>query len=361
MRLIDGIALRALYALPPETAHHAALYALEHHLVSAPVEADDPILGTRVWDLDFPNPVGLAAGFDKDARVCDAMLSLGFGFVEAGTVTPRPQPGNPKPRLFRLDADAAVINRLGFNSGGIDPFALRMAARRQNPGRSGIVGANVGKNRDTADAADDYAHGIERVAAIADYVVINISSPNTPGLRDLQARAALDELLRRCIAARNRAVPARKKPPLLAKVGPDLTPGQMQDIAEIALETGVDGLIVGNTTVDRPPGLKGRDRGQAGGLSGAPLFQPSTECLAAIYRLTKGRIPLIGCGGVSDGATAYAKIRAGASLVQVYSALVFHGPGLAGRIRRELAALLRRDGWKSVAGAVGCDHREAVV
>ncbi len=358
MRLTDRLALSVLYALPPETAHHAALYALEHHLVAGRDEPDDPVLRTKVWDLNFPNPVGLAAGFDKDARVSDAMLSLGFGFVEAGTVTPRPQPGNPKPRLFRLDEDHGVINRLGFNSGGVDGFAQRLAARRNRPGRKGIVGANVGKNRDTVDAADDYVSGIEKVAGIADYLVINISSPNTPGLRDLQARAALDDLLRRSIAARNRAVPGARKPPLLAKVGPDLTPAQMNAIAEVALATGVDGLIIGNTTVARPPELRSRDRAEPGGLSGAPLFKPATECLAEIYRLTKGRIPLIGCGGIADGATAYAKIRAGASLVQVYSALVFHGPGLVHRIKQELTELLRRDGWKSVAEAVGCDCHE---
>ncbi|HEX5281743.1 MAG TPA: quinone-dependent dihydroorotate dehydrogenase [Micropepsaceae bacterium] len=358
MQLLDKIGLFALYALPPETAHHAALYALEHHLVAGRDEPDDPVLRTRIWDLNFPNPVGLAAGFDKDARVSGAMLSLGFGFVEAGTVTPRPQPGNPKPRLFRLDEDHAVINRLGFNSGGVDAFARRLAAHRDRPGRRGIVGANVGKNRDTMDAADDYVTSIGKVAEIADYIVINISSPNTPGLRDLQARAALDDLLRRSIAARNRAVQGARKPPLLAKVGPDLTPAQMAAIAEVALATGVDGLIVGNTTVARPPELSSRDRAEAGGLSGAPLFKPSTECLAEIYRLTKGRIPLIGCGGIADGATAYAKIRAGASLVQLYSALIFHGPGLVRRIKQELTQLLRKDGWNSVAEAVGCDCRE---
>lgn len=357
MRLIDSIALRVLYALPPEAAHHAALYALEHHLVASRDDPDDPVLRTRVWDLNFPSPVGLAAGFDKDARVSDAMLSLGFGFVEAGTVTPRPQAGNPKPRLFRLDEDQAVINRLGFNSGGVDGFTRRLARRKQR-GTPGIVGANVGKNRDTVDAAGDYVTGIGKVAPIADYIVINISSPNTPGLRDLQARAALDDLLRRSIAARNRAVPGARKPPLLAKVGPDLTPAQMDGIAEVALATGVNGLIIGNTTVARPPELRSRDRAETGGLSGAPLLKPSTECLAEIYRLTKGRIPLIGCGGIADGASAYAKIRAGASLVQLYSALVFHGPGLVRRIKQELAQLLRKDGWSSVAEAVGCDCRE---
>ena len=357
MRLTDRIGLAALYTLSPETAHHAALYALEHGLVRARAGIDDPALKTRVWGMDFPYPIGLAAGFDKDARVVDAMLGLGFGFVEAGTVTPRPQPGNPKPRLFRLSEDQAVINRLGFNSGGLEAFVQKLASRASRKHVPGIVGANVGKNRDTVDGAADYVIGIERVANLADYLVVNISSPNTPGLRALQARAPIEDLLRRVLEARNRSAKRGKKPPLLAKVGPDLTENQLSDIAEVALETGVDGLIVGNTTLDRPTFLRSRDRNEAGGLSGAPLLEPSTRCLAALYRLTKGRIPLIGCGGVASGADAYAKIRAGASLVQVYSALVFHGPGLVQRIKRELAELLRADGVEHVADAVGSDHR----
>jgi dihydroorotate dehydrogenase len=354
--VIDRLALAALYTLPAETAHHAVLFALEHGLVGARAGYDDPILKTKLWGLEFSNPIGLAAGFDKDARVIDAMLSLGFGFVEAGTVTPKPQSGNPKPRLFRLDEDAAVINRLGFNSGGVSAFAQRLVARRQRPHAPGIVGANVGKNRDTVDGATDYVVGIEKLAGLADYLVVNISSPNTPGLRALQARAPIEDLLKRVLAARNRAAPAGKKPPLLAKVGPDLSPEQLADIAEVALAVGVDGLIVGNTTIDRPASLKSPEKNETGGLSGAPLLQPSTACLAALYRLTKGRIPLIGCGGVASGADAYAKIRAGASLVQVYSALVFQGLGLVGRIKRELAAALRSDGFQHVADAVGRDH-----
>jgi dihydroorotate dehydrogenase len=353
---MDRIALSALYTLPAETAHHAALCALEHGLVGVRAEPDDPILKTSVWGLEFSNPIGLAAGFDKDARVVDAMLGLGFGFVEAGTVTPKPQPGNPKPRLFRLDEDAAVINRLGFNSGGVEAFAKRLAARLARPHAPGIVGANVGKNRDTVDGAADYVAGIEAVAELADYLVCNISSPNTPGLRALQAKAPIEDLLKRVLAARDRSAPGPKKPPLLAKVGPDLTEDQLRDIAEVALATGVDGLIVGNTTIERPASLKSPEKTEAGGLSGAPLLEPSTACLAALYRLTKGRIPLIGCGGVASGADAYAKIRAGASLVQVYSALVFEGPGLANRIKRELAARLRGDGFQRVADAVGRGH-----
>lgn len=354
---LDRIALAALYTLEPERAHHAALYALEHGWTGRRAEPDDPILKTKVFGLDFANPIGLAAGFDKDARVIDAMLDLGFGFVEAGTVTPKPQAGNPKPRLFRLDEDAAVINRLGFNSGGVEAFAARLAERRQRPHPPGIVGANVGKNRDTVDGAADYVKGIEAVAGLADYLVVNISSPNTPGLRSLQARVPIEDLLKRVLAARDRAAPDPKtRPPLLAKVGPDLAEAQLKDIAEVALALHIDGLIVGNTTVERPASLKSPDKAQPGGLSGVPLMAPATACLSALYRLTGGRIPLIGCGGVRSGADAYAKLRAGASLVQVYSALIFEGPGLANRIKAELARILRAEGFASVADAVGKDH-----
>ena len=337
----------ALFGLEPERAHRVSLWALRSGLagLAHPArDSDDPILATRVWNLDFPNPVGLAAGFDKDAEVCDAALGLGFGFVEAGTVTPRPQPGNPRPRLFRLTADEAVINRFGFNSGGLDPFVARLGRRR---GRPGIVGANVGKNRDTADAAADYVAGITAVGALADYVVVNVSSPNTPGLRALQGRAQIADLLARVQAARTAA-----SPPLLVKVSPDLDDDGMADVAEAALGAGVDGLILGNTTLARPP-LASAGRDAEGGLSGRPLFAPSTAHLAAMHALTGGRIPLVGCGGIASGADAYAKIRAGASLVQLYSALVFHGPGLVARIKRDLAAALRRDGFGSVAQAVG--------
>jgi dihydroorotate dehydrogenase len=358
MAIRDRLALSALYRLQPEAAHDASLWALEHGLVGAAAEPDDPLLATRVWNLPFANPIGLAAGFDKNARAVDAILDLGFGFVEAGTVTPRPQPGNPKPRLFRLDADRAVINRLGFNSLGVQAFAERMR-RRQARGRraAGIVGINVGKNRDTADGAADYVLGVEALCAYAGYLVVNISSPNTPGLRALQARAPIQDLLERVLAARQRTARTGTPPPLLAKVGPDLDPQQMRDIAEVALAVGIDGLIIGNTTIDRPAGLKSPQAPEAGGLSGRPLREHATECLREMYRLTGGRLPLIGCGGVASGADAYAKLRAGATLVQVYSALVFEGPRLAVRIRRELAALLRAGGYSSVAEAVGADHR----
>ena len=348
------LARPVLAALDPERAHRLTVQALKLGLAGARREPDDPILATSVWGLDFPNPVGLAAGFDKHAEVCDAMLALGFGFVEAGTVTPRPQPGNSGQRLFRLAEDEAVINRFGFNSCGIAPFAGRLAKRRAHRA-GGIVGANLGKNRDTEDCAADYIACIEAVSDLADYLVVNISSPNTPGLRALQARAQIEELLARVHNAR-RASAATRRPPLLVKVGPDLDDGEIRDIAEVALATGVDGLIIGNTTVARPPTLKSPHRAAPGGLSGKPLLAPSTACLAAMYRATRGKIPIIGCGGIASGADAYAKIRAGASLVALYTALVFHGPALVGSIKRELAARLRADGFACVCDAVGADH-----
>jgi dihydroorotate dehydrogenase len=351
--LLFKLARPALFYLDPERAHRVSIWALKLGLGGRADQGDDPVLATKVWDIAFPNPVGLAAGFDKDAEVCDAALALGFGFVEAGTVTPKPQPGNSGRRLFRLTEDEAVINRFGFNSRGLAPFVERLARRRARPG---IVGANVGKNRDTADAAADYVAGIEAVGALADYLVVNISSPNTPGLRALQARAQIEELLARVQDFR-RSKTAGRRPPLLVKVGPDLDEGEMRDIAKAALAAGVDGLIIGNTTVARPTTLKSGDRDAQGGLSGKPLFAPSTACLAAMYRFTEGRLPIIGCGGVASGADAYAKIRAGASLVQLYSALVFQGPGLVRRIKSELAVLLRRDRFSSVADAVGAGQK----
>jgi dihydroorotate dehydrogenase len=350
----------ALGFVDPEQAHRLAIVTLKRGLLRPTAAADDPILAMRVWDLDFPNPIGLGAGFDKHAEVIDAMFGFGFGFVEAGTVTPKPQPGNTGQRLFRLDEDEAVINRFGFNSEGLDAFVERLKARHAagaHPLR-GIVGVNIGKNRTTEDAAADYETCIAAVARLCDYVVVNVSSPNTPGLRGLQARAPIEALVGRVLIARDRASEGlRRPPPLLLKVGPDLDEDQIRDIAEVVVDTGVDGLIVGNTTVTRPPSLRSRWRDAEGGLSGRPLMGLATECLRSMYRHTGGKVPIIGCGGVAGGEDAYAKIRAGAALVQLYSALVFNGPGFAVTIKRELAALLRRDGFASVADAVGADHR----
>lgn len=348
-----GVIRPLLHLFTPERAHGLAIRALQLGLAGSSDEKDDPLLATRVWGLQFPNPVGLAAGFDKDAEVMDAMLGQGFGFVETGSVTPKPQPGNPKPRLFRLDEDRAVINRFGFNSKGLAQFAGKMAARK----RVGIVGANVGKNRDAVDAAADYVTGIRSVCAHAEYLVCNVSSPNTPGLRSLQTRSEIDALIHRVLEARLQSAPDKSNlPPLLIKVGPDLDEAQVADIAEVALATKIDGLIVGNTTVTRPTHLRSRHAPETGGLSGAPLVPLATQCLSMMYRATQGKLPIIGCGGIGSGADAYARIRAGASLVQLYSALVYEGPGLVARIKRELTACLREGGFKSVAEAVGADH-----
>jgi len=346
------LAVACLRLLPPERAHRAAIALLRGAFVRPAPAPEDPILGTRVFGLDFPNPLGLAAGFDKDAEVADAMLALGLGFVEVGTVTPLPQPGNPKPRLFRLREDRALINRLGFNSRGLAALERRLAARVR---ARGIVGANLGKNKESRDAAEDYRRGVKALAAHADYLVVNVSSPNTPGLRALQERDALDALIRTVLEARAGAVGGH--PPILLKIAPDLAAEDCRDIAEIALARGLDGLIVGNTTLARPPGLRSRFKAEAGGLSGPPLMARSTRILAEMHRLCGARIPLMGIGGVASGADAYAKIRAGASLVALYTALVYEGPGLIDRIKSELAQHLRRDGFQSVAEAVGADHR----
>jgi len=343
-----------LSALPTEAAHRLTIRALGAGLAPGAREADDPLLRTRVWGLEFPNPIGLSAGFDKDAEAYAALLRLGFGFVEVGSITPRPQAGNPKPRVFRLPEDGAVINRLGFNSAGLAAAVTNLRQRRSE--RAGIVGINIGKNRDSADAAADYAAGTTALAPLADYLVINVSSPNTPGLRALQEAVALRELLARVQTARRAAVPGRP-PPLLLKIAPDLAPADARDVAQVALAGGIDGLIVGNTTTGRPPDLRSRHAKESGGLSGRPLFALSTDLLREVYRLTEGRLPLIGVGGIASGADAYAKIRAGASLVQLYTALIYHGPGLVGRIKRDLAACLRADGFATVAAAVGADHR----
>ena len=341
-----------LMALDAEQAHNLTIAALKTGLIPGGGRRDPDILATRVLGLDFPNPIGLAAGFDKNAEVPDAMLKLGFGFVECGTVTPRPQDGNPKPRLFRVPTAQAVINRFGFNNQGLDAYTKRLLARA---GRPGIVGANVGKNKDTADAASDYTQCIRRVAHLAQYLVINVSSPNTPGLRTLQSRDALADLLGQCLAAR---AETGMKPPLLLKVAPDLTDEDKADIAAVVLDSGIDGLIVSNTTLARPTTIPPALAAEAGGLSGRPLLEPSTKVLGEFYQLLGGRLPLIGVGGVSSGADAYAKIRAGAALVQLYSALAYQGPGLVGKIKVELAQRLMEDGYAHVGDAVGAAHRK---
>lgn len=350
MSLAHELATPALRLFEPERAHRLTLAALKAGLGPRAPADRLPILRTRLSGLDLPNPIGLAAGFDKDAEVAGPMLRAGFGFVECGTTTPRPQPGNPRPRLFRLPEDRAVINRMGFNNGGHDVFAAGLSARRVR----GIVGANVGANKDSPDRLRDYRLGLERLWPLADYFTLNVSSPNTPGLRDLQAKAALTDLLGG-VAETRAALAAgpdgdRK---LFLKVAPDLGLADIEDIVEAAVAFGLDGLIVSNTTIARPDGLRGAARGEAGGLSGAPLFEPSTQRLREFAAASAGRLTLIGVGGIGGPREAYAKIRAGAAAVQLYSALAFQGPGLVARLIDGLAALLRADGFSSVAEAVG--------
>jgi dihydroorotate dehydrogenase len=339
-----------VFKLDPERAHTLTVAALKT-LPLPRAAAPAPQLRSCAFGLDFPSPVGLAAGFDKNAEVPDAVLKLGFGFAEVGTITPLPQAGNAKPRLFRLMEDRAVINRMGFNNDGLAAAVAKLKSRH---GRPGIVGVNVGANKDSADRIADYVTCIKAVLPCADYVTINISSPNTPGLRALQSRDALMDLIGRCVAARGLATQGDAKTPMLVKIAPDLTDDDVADIAEIALATGIDGLIVSNTTLARTH-LVSRHAAESGGLSGAPLFEPSTAMLRKLAQATAGKIPLVGVGGITTAAQAYAKIRNGASLVQIYSGLVYEGPGLAARLNAGLAELLVRDGFSTITQAVGRD------
>ncbi len=341
--------------LDPESAHTLALRALAAGLGGRGRGADDPILATTAFGLSFANPLGLAAGFDKNAVAVRPLMRLGFGFVEAGTVTPRPQTGNPRPRIFRLAEDRAVINRLGFNNAGLAAYLGQLAAlRRPLPAP---LGANIGVNKEGADPERDYPALYTALAPLVDYVVVNVSSPNTPGLRDLQAEGRLASILRAVQPARaaHASGPLAKAPQVLVKIAPDLANEALPALVETCIAHGVAGLIVSNTTLARPRTLRSAQRGEAGGLSGAPLFERSTEMLRRVHRLADGRLTLIGVGGVASGAQALAKIKAGASLVQLYSAFAYEGPALIPRIKRDLAALLKRGGYKSVADAVGVD------
>jgi dihydroorotate dehydrogenase len=342
--IAHDLASRAMHLLDPEDAHAATIQALKLGLGPVSLRRD-PLLATNLAGLALPSPVGLAAGFDKNAEVPDAMLRAGFGFVECGTVTPLAQPGNPRPRLFRLTPDRAVINRMGFNNEGLEPFAARLKRRA----RRGIVGANIGANKEAADRIGDYVTGLTRLWGLADYFTVNISSPNTPGLRALQTADALAELLGRLAEAR--AILAGTAP-IFLKVAPDLDDAEIEAIVSACAAHGLAGIVVSNTTVERD-GLTDRQATEAGGMSGAPLMTRSTAVLSRFHAANTGGLVLIGVGGIASGADAYAKIRAGASAVQLYSALVYDGPGLVTRIRRDLAARLRADGFKSVAEAVG--------
>lgn len=345
MTLIERLGLATLHRLDPERAHDLSLRALRSGLVPLPGPVKSPRLATTLCGMALPNPIGLAAGYDKNAVAVPALMRAGFGFIECGAATPRPQPGNPRPRLFRLTEDRAAINRFGFNNEGATAIAARLADRPM-----GIpVGLNIGANKDSADRAADFASVIAEAGAAADFVTVNVSSPNTEKLRDLQGAQALAALLAGAIAARDGLA---RRVPLFVKIAPDLSEAELADIAGVALELGVDGIIATNTTLARD-GLASRHRAETGGLSGAPLFERSTRVLAQLYRLTEGRVPLIGVGGVASARQAYEKIRAGASAVQIYTALVYHGFSLAGEIAQGLNRILGDKGFESVEAARG--------
>ncbi len=339
---------KLLSGFDAEAAHGLALRALKTGLVPRDRKPDPPTLGVRLWGQHLANPLGLAAGFDKNAEVPDTLLGVGFGLVEIGSVTPRPQAGNPRPRVFRLSEDRAVINRMGFPGEGLEVVLPRLRGRP----RTGFVGVNVGANKDSEDRAADYVICARALAPYADYLVCNVSSPNTPGLRNLQGRAQLRDLLRHVQDAL-----AASPVPLVVKIAPDATDDDLDDIVLVCRELRMDGIIIGNTTLSRPASLRSARKGETGGLSGAPLAALATDVLRKTARRVEGQFPLIGCGGVGSGADAYAKLRAGATVVQLYSAMVYEGPPLVRRIKDELAALLARDGFGSVNEAVGADLR----
>ena len=344
---IASCLLPLLRRIDPETAHDLALRGLRWGLAGRAMAEDDPALAITVLGRLFKNPIGLAAGFDKNATAAAALMRLGFGFVETGTVTPRPQAGNPRPRLFRLEPDRAAINRMGFNNAGLDAYVRALTGLSH---RSVVLGANVGINKDGADPERDYPNLIAAVGPLAGYVVINVSSPNTTGLRDLQGEERLRAILR-AVAA----VPA--KPPLLVKIAPDLSEDGLEAVVETCVAEGVAGLIVGNTTISRPAGIRSPLIRKDGGLSGAPLMALSTRMLARAFLLARGRLVLVGAGGVFDGRDALTKIQAGASLVQLYTGFAYRGPALIPRLKRDLVAALKAAGYQHVRDAVGSDAR----
>jgi dihydroorotate dehydrogenase len=352
IRAFDVFSLPLLRWFDPEDAHRLSIQALK---LLPPVRPrpDDPKLAVRAFGLNFPNPIGMAAGFDKSAEAPDALLRLGFGFVEIGSVTPRPQSGNPRPRLFRLERDEAVINRMGFNNDGAEAVLRRLAGRAH---LGGIVGVNVGANKDSPDRVADYVKLIETFAPVASYFTVNVSSPNTPGLRNLQQSAQLDDLLAKVIDARERVRKHAGDSPVLLKIAPDLSLAELDDVVHIARSRRVDGMIVANTTVARPSSLREQNRAkEQGGLSGRPLFRLSTRMVAETYVRAEGAFPLIGVGGIDSGGAALTKIRAGASLIQLYSSLVYKGLGLVDNIKNDLASTLLRTGRDSLSEIVGAD------
>ena len=349
-----------LFCLPAETAHRLTLSALKYtpSALLPQFGFASPSLKVTLWGRHFPNPVGLAAGFDKNAESLNGLFHLGFGFIEAGTVTVKPQAGNPRPRVFRAPQYNAVINRMGFPNCGVAAFKdnLRKFLEKK-PRPVGVLGLNIGMNKDQTEPAKDYTALVRSLAPMADYLTINISSPNTPGLRNLQEKGPLTDLLTAVLAER-KASCGEFPPPLFVKLAPDLTDQQIDDIASVLLSLKIDGVILGNTTLSRPDHLPADFREQKGGLSGAPLTDLSTAVIRRFYTVTKGQIPIIGVGGIGNAQEAYAKIRAGASLVQLYSNLIFQGPSLPSMINAGLVDLLRRDGFNHISEAVGADHRE---
>ncbi|XP_075393174.1 dihydroorotate dehydrogenase (quinone), mitochondrial [Tenrec ecaudatus] len=346
--------------LDPESAHRLAVRFTSLGLLPRATFRDSDMLEVKVLGRKFRNPVGIAAGFDKHGEAVDGLFKMGFGFVEIGSVTPKPQEGNPRPRVFRLPEDQAIINRYGFNSHGVSVVEHRLRARQHQQTKltedGRLLGINLGKNKTSADAAADYAEGVRVLGPLADYLVVNVSSPNTAGLRSLQGKVELRHLLTKVLQERN-ALKGAHKPAVLVKIAPDLSAQDKEDIASVVTELGIDGLIVTNTTVSRPATLQCALCSEPGGLSGKPLRDLSTQTIRDMYALTQGRVPIVGVGGVSSGQDALEKIRAGASLVQLYTALTYHGPPLVGRVKRELEALLKEQGFCSVTEAVGADHR----
>jgi dihydroorotate dehydrogenase len=350
MKTIERIGLAALRMADPETAHRLALMALKSGLVPTEGEVTSPRLRTTLAGLSLPNPVGLAAGFDKNAECLAPLSRAGFGFLEVGAATPRPQPGNPRPRMFRLAEDGGVINRFGFNNDGMERIATRLAARPEGT----VVGLNIGANKDSADRAEDFARVLSRCGEHLDFATVNVSSPNTENLRDLQGASALEALLQGVVEARN-WLPRRI--PVFLKIAPDLSDTELADVARVVIYRGVDGIIATNTTLSRR-GLRSRHRDEKGGLSGAPLFHRSTQVLARLHEITDGQVPLIGVGGIASGEEAYDKIRAGASAVQLYTGLAYHGLSLAADIARDLDTLLERDGFANISEATGTGRKD---
>ncbi len=345
-----------VFLFDPETAHKLAILSLKWRLCPVKKLRADPVLRTTMGNMAFEHPLGLAAGFDKHAEIIPQLFELGFSSIELGGVTPLPQPGNPRPRMFRDAPSRSIINRYGFNSVGADVFEKRMKAYYAKKGKSPrrCIGINLGKNKNTENAVEDYVKGVLVFASLCDFLTINVSSPNTPGLRNLQEKESLKDILGQTLAARAKI---GSKTPIFLKIAPDMGDAQLADIAEVSLSSGIDGLIVSNTTTSRPEALPSDYIKETGGLSGKPLSDMSTKLIGKMYALTQGKLPIIGCGGVFTGADAYAKIRAGATLVQVLTGMVFEGPSILSRIADELAALLKRDGFSSVNDAVGADHK----